>query len=67
MVPDRPTCPVKLHWSGSFILLIGQVFRQDHLILRGGGGGGGGVWQFLSSENVYFESFAGDNIYFNPT
>ena len=29
--------------------------------------GGGGVWQFMSSQNIYFQSFAGDNIYFHPT
>ena len=28
---------------------------------------GGGGWQFMSSQNIYFKSFAGDNIYFHPT
>ena len=32
---------------------------DDHLILRGGGG-----WQILLGHNVYFQFFAGQNLYF---
>ena len=39
--------------------------KEDHMILRGMGGR---VWQFMLSQNIiYFQSFAGDNIYFHPT
>ena len=31
------------------------------------GGGSMVVWQFMSSQNIYFLSFAGDSIYFYPT
>ena len=39
------------HWFGSFILFIGPVFRQDHLILRGTGVGGLAV--YVESEYLF--------------
>ena len=30
------------------------------------GGGGGGILQFMTSQNIYFQTIAGDNIYFLP-
>ena len=39
-----------------------QQNKEDHnLILRGKGGG---VWQLKLSQIIYFQSLAGDNIYF---
>ena len=40
-----------------------QNLEDDPLILRGRAE----FWKFMSSQNIYFQSFAGDNIYFHPT
>ena len=51
-----------------------QILQTKHTFttkLRGrpfdSAGEGGGGWQFMSSQNIYFQSFEGDNIYFHPT
>ena len=37
---------------------------DDHLIYEGGGGGGVRGWQILSGQNIYFQFFAGQKLYF---